>query len=266
MDRGLIYDVGVHTGEDTGYYLHKGLRVVGIEANPTMCESLRERFAEALADGRLTLLNVGIADEAGELEFYVCDDVSEWSSFDRSFASRDGARHHAVTVETRPFSDILAEHGTPWYCKIDIEGHDRLCLEGLQSTEDRPRYVSLEIDPGSAGADVELLLELGYSRFKIISQTTHAQPRPIAATVNGALPTNLSSLLRRVERKLRGRGSDGSWTYPPGSSGAFGEYTAGPWHDAEATLALCRHLHKLEGRRRQGPVPDWYDIHAAGAA
>ena len=36
MDPKLVYDVGVHRGDDTAYYLHKGFRVVGVEANPAM--------------------------------------------------------------------------------------------------------------------------------------------------------------------------------------------------------------------------------------
>jgi len=30
----LVYDVGMHTGQDTAYYLFKGYDVVAIEANP----------------------------------------------------------------------------------------------------------------------------------------------------------------------------------------------------------------------------------------
>lgn len=30
----LVIDVGMHNGDDTAYYLHRGYRVVAIEANP----------------------------------------------------------------------------------------------------------------------------------------------------------------------------------------------------------------------------------------
>jgi len=32
----LIYDVGLHNGADTAYYLHRGFRVVTIDANPVL--------------------------------------------------------------------------------------------------------------------------------------------------------------------------------------------------------------------------------------
>ncbi len=51
----LIYDVGVCNGDDSAYYLHKGYRVVGIEANPLLLASIRRRFRSEIADGRYEL-------------------------------------------------------------------------------------------------------------------------------------------------------------------------------------------------------------------
>jgi len=45
VESDLIYDVGVHQGEDTDFYLKKGFRVVGIEANAALCKSVGERSA-----------------------------------------------------------------------------------------------------------------------------------------------------------------------------------------------------------------------------
>ena len=56
MDPKLVYDVGVHNGNDTAYYLHKGFRVVGVEANPVAAEQIRKRFPSEIACGALRLL------------------------------------------------------------------------------------------------------------------------------------------------------------------------------------------------------------------
>ena len=53
MDPKLVYDVGMHRGDDTAYYLHKGFRVVGVEANPAMADHLRGRFKSEIATGAL---------------------------------------------------------------------------------------------------------------------------------------------------------------------------------------------------------------------
>lgn len=64
----LIYDVGVNNGDDTAYSLHRGCRVA-IEADPILASRATERFAREIADGRLTILNVAIAEEPGDLPF-----------------------------------------------------------------------------------------------------------------------------------------------------------------------------------------------------
>jgi len=51
----LIYDVGMHNGDDTHYYLLKGAKVVGVEANPALHIALRDRFAGAINSGQLHL-------------------------------------------------------------------------------------------------------------------------------------------------------------------------------------------------------------------
>lgn len=43
--RPLIIDVGGNNGDDTAFYLHRGYRVVMVEANPLLAEHLRGRFA-----------------------------------------------------------------------------------------------------------------------------------------------------------------------------------------------------------------------------
>jgi 16S rRNA A1518/A1519 N6-dimethyltransferase RsmA/KsgA/DIM1 with predicted DNA glycosylase/AP lyase activity len=56
----LIFDVGMHLGEDTEFYLKKGFRVVAIEADPLHCSRVAERFAREVAKRQLVILNVAI--------------------------------------------------------------------------------------------------------------------------------------------------------------------------------------------------------------
>ena len=49
----LVYDVGMCRGEDTEFYLNRGYRVVGVEANPALVKSLREKFATEQERGQL---------------------------------------------------------------------------------------------------------------------------------------------------------------------------------------------------------------------
>jgi hypothetical protein len=49
----LIYDVGIHDGNDTAYYLAEGYRVLAIDANPAHIERATKRFEHELNDERL---------------------------------------------------------------------------------------------------------------------------------------------------------------------------------------------------------------------
>ena len=81
VDSGLIYDIGMHVGQDTEFYLKKGFRVVAVEANPVLADEQRNRFENAISAGQLFLINKGIATQRGTFPFYVNDTLSEWSSF-----------------------------------------------------------------------------------------------------------------------------------------------------------------------------------------
>jgi FkbM family methyltransferase len=242
MHKDLIYDVGLNNGDDTAYYLSKGYRVIGIEAHPGLAEQASRRFAREIADGRVIVVNAAIAESEREYPFWVCESVSEWSSFDRSIASRQGAPHHEVNVRGRKFSSILKEYGVPYFLKIDIEGNDYLCIQGLEQP-DVPAYLSIE-QSGTARSNLDLLRSLGYSKFKCISQI-HYLPLQLDPTPEelqyGKYWKGLSSrsIGWKIARRLGGRQllwkklgelrRKDDWVFPFGSSGPFGEETLGRW-------------------------------------
>jgi len=260
--REIIYDVGVNDGCDTAYYLHKGFRVVGIEASPVAAQRLRERFAAEIADGSFILLNIGIAAEAGEFPFWICDDHPEWSSFDPDIASRQSCKHHSVNVITATFSDVVAEYGVPYFCKIDIEGNDALCVEGLTPLT-APPYISIELNPLTESA-IWKLAKLGYTGFKIISQNTLATPNRLISTAILNLPSGkLLYPCMGLERRLRGRLKDGDWRFAFGSSGPFAEETGGKWETERHVTELWHSLRKLNAKWKVNDGGgDWYDLHA----
>lgn len=264
----LVFDVGFHKGEDTDFYLKKGFRVVAVEANPVLHAAGLERFRAAIASGQLTLLNVAIADAEGPIRFFVNRRATEWSTISPAFAARNvalGAASEEITVPGARFERLLAEHGTPYYLKIDIEGADLLCLRALHQCEARPAYVSLESNKTSWTGLLEEfahLRALGYRRFKVVSQ---------------------EGVPRQVCPNPAREGEYAQHSFRRGSSGAFGEEAPGAWLSERQALAAYRRIflrYKLFGdsgwltertlRRpllwrliRHLPKPDWYDTHAA---
>src|SRR6266571_4096666 len=81
----LIYDVGMHCGEDTEYYLSRGCRVVGIEANPELVNQLREKFSAEISRGQLQIIAKAIAAKAGRVRFAINRDISVWGSISTDY-------------------------------------------------------------------------------------------------------------------------------------------------------------------------------------
>lgn len=261
----LIFDVGMHRGKDTEFYIAKGFRVVAVEANPALVKQVQQRLGATLED-KLRIYNVAVADHSGTTKFWINDLYDDWGTISAEFAQRNaslGVTSREVTVPCRKFEEILDECGTPYYLKIDIEGADLLCLEALQSRE-RPKYVSIEADLGSFDGcfeQISTLWSLGYRHFKMVNQGRNEFvrcPRP---------PREGSYVDMRFDGK---------------STGPFGEEAPGKWISAveilsyAATLILEQEKFGLTGRyskrvwgrvyrrfkRLRGEPIAWFDIHA----
>lgn len=258
VENTLVYDIGLHVGTDTAYYLRKGFRVVAIEANPLLAEEGRRRFAAEISDGRLTILNIGIAAEEGEAEFWVCDDWSAWSSFDREVASRDGRRHHAEIVRVVPMGKVLAEHGLPYYCKVDIEGNDHFVLDGLAPGA-KPDVLSVELYDHPF---VDRMEALGYDRFKLIHQHSFSALSSRWMRMRSVVPdARIRAGLERLRGLAGGTLLDGRWYFKVGSSGPMPLDAGGPWLDA---TAIRRHREWLRSERESGRLTllDAFDLAA----
>jgi FkbM family methyltransferase len=252
MQGTLIYDVGMHVGKDTEFYLKKGFSVLAIEANPTLVSQCVEKFSSYIRSGQLRVLNIAIAEKAGRGTLYVCDHT-DWSTMCLNIVEhktkRHDARFQAVDIETMEFGSVLRRYGMPYYLKIDIEGSDAHCLRALGEFQEKPRYISVEVDHTSIEQGAEnsyrelfLLRDLGYKNFKYINQMYNSEVK---------LPNPPKEGFLYVDAAF-------DWEM----SGPFGEETPGPWLDIhEATLM---HREIVEGYRRRPSmgVDSWHDIHA----
>ena len=261
----LVYDVGLHNGGDTRQYLKEGCRVIAVDANPAMCDAATAEFRRYIDSKQLTIINVGVGERGEKLEFWVCDDNTEWSSFNRTSASRNGTKHHSVHVDCVSIQDIIARFGVPDYMKIDIEGNDRYCVDGL-TKDTSPRYISIEMDHATGGRQIGALHGLGYRRFKVICQNNAWQQ----VTKNNLWFYKLGPKSRwmpilqkmdAISRRITGRRSI-IVGRQSGDSGPWGERTHGSWHSVDHAQRIWSALQEIDKRAQTHGLGWWFDIHA----
>ena len=176
----IIYDIGMHAGRDTEFYLKKGFKVVAIEANPALVEKATIKFKDDISTGRLIIIDKAIAPAGVDtIEFYTNDKHDDWGTIIPDWNRGQDAGFKSITVQTVPLQTIIQTHGVPYYMKIDIEGADMLCLQALKQMNVVPEYLSIELltpnNYKNKNVDcLEILFYLyamGYRKFKVSDQT-----------------------------------------------------------------------------------------------
>ncbi len=281
-DKDLIYDIGMHNGEDTEFYLRKGFRVIGFEADPDLVRFCRSRLKEFIEQGQLTIIEGAIVDpnaiEAGQkkVEFYKNCAMSVWGTVRIDWAERNarlGTSSSMVEVEVINLASVIQECRVPHFMKIDIEGCDMVCINALKKFRERPNYVSIESDKTnftSIKREIDALVDLGYDNFQAVEQS--------------AIPLSQSPPFPPRE------GEYVAHHFEQGSSGLFGSELGDKWKSKHEILRQYRAIRlgyyllgddgimnqwKFRGAWRlqsligrflslftKADVPGWYDTHA----
>ena len=271
--RRLIYDVGLHLGEDTEFYLKKGFRVVAFEADPDLAATCRQTFATAIEAGELVIVEGAIVADpgVGHVSFWKNDDVTVWGTSSSERAAEileKGYPGREIRVATVDLCATLQAHGIPYYMKIDIEGSGDACFDCLAQFPERPAYLSFEMDMATLdriAAQIDAAAALGYDRFQAVQQ---ALIHHVRLPLSGGEEPYVDHSFRR------------------GSSGAFGRDLDNRWLDRDGIIAAYRSI--VARNARFGPntiwkrwplkpikngiewtlgtkIPGWYDTHARHA-
>ena len=278
----LIYDVGLHKGEDAEFYLRKGFRVVAFEADPDLIAFCKERLKEFIDQGQLTIVQGAIVDPnlIGEghktVSFYKNSEMSVWGTVRADWVERNarlGTSSSVTEVAAINFADAIRQYGVPYFMKIDIEGCDTVCVSALSEFEERPTYISIESDKTGLGGikrEIDLFTKLGYTSFQAVEQS--------------AIP--VSQLPPHPPRE----GKYVAQRFEEGSSGLFGLDLQDQWRSRHEILRQYRFIllgffllgddgimigWKFRGSDRlrllaervvrhftRAAVPGWYDTHA----
>tara|TARA_B100001287_G_C22639134_1_gene509167 strand:- start:403 stop:1227 length:825 start_codon:yes stop_codon:yes gene_type:complete len=273
MNKNLIYDIGMHKGEDSDFYLKKGYRVIAFEADPDLIELSKSRFVNQIKNKQLVIVEGAIVDyekySKETVEFYKNDEESVWGTISKKWANRNdrlGKSSTVISVKAINFNEILNQFGIPYYMKIDIEGLDTICLKALLNFAQKPKYISIETSKDffkNFDYELELLSEIGYKNFKAIQQKDvpfQIQPNPSK------------------------EGTYAEHNFLIGSSGLFGSDLAGSWYSKRQISFIYRLIfinyylfgdqgiirgnfifelcHQIICKLFNKSIPGWHDIHA----
>src|SRR5205823_5749737 len=107
-------DFGMHHGLDSKFYLEKGFKVVGVEANPLLVAKAASDLREFLDSGQMVIEAVGIGRTRGSFSFYRSLQNDEWSTLDLD-RTKDRGEFEEVVVECVTAEDIFRKYGIPYY-------------------------------------------------------------------------------------------------------------------------------------------------------
>ena len=128
---GIMIDGGGHIGESAATALRMGAaRVISIEVDPINAEAIRRNLAPAIADGRQTVLQVGIWESPGTLQL----ERAEASTMSQTHVKAHGPGSISVPMTT--IDQIVKDLRLPRVdaIKLDIEGAEPYALRGARET------------------------------------------------------------------------------------------------------------------------------------
>ncbi|WP_327037910.1 FkbM family methyltransferase [Micromonospora maris] len=175
----LVFDIGSHVGDHIGSFRRLGARVIAVEPQPMCLRALRAIYAD---DDQVTLVAAACGAQPGRIGFLVNSANPTVSTASPDFVAaaagaggwEDQVWDGEIEVPVTTVDALIAEHGTPAFTKIDVEGFEDAVLAGLS----RP-LPALSFEFTTIGRQVALrcldrLAALGFGGFDVALGDTKA--------------------------------------------------------------------------------------------
>jgi FkbM family methyltransferase len=171
----LVFDIGAHLGDRTTAFAALGARVIALEPQADLFAWLKRFFGN---DGAVTCLNQAAGRSQGQLEMATSLANPTLASLSDAWRARvvegqagfESVRwDKRMTVQVTTLDQLVADHGEPAFCKIDVEGFELEVLEGLSTPL---QALSIEFLGGAldqARACVDRLEALGSYRYQAVA-------------------------------------------------------------------------------------------------
>jgi FkbM family methyltransferase len=159
----LCFDLGAHAGNRVLALRRIGARVVAAEPQPDFARLLRLLYGR---DPAVTILESAVGAEIGQAAMLVSARTptvttlsAEWAQAVGRAKSFGGVKwQHSINVPVTTLDALIAGHGLPTFCKIDVEGYELEVLRGLSQPI---RTLSLEVIPAAVDIGLGCIARLG---------------------------------------------------------------------------------------------------------
>ncbi|HEY4169690.1 MAG TPA: FkbM family methyltransferase [Reyranella sp.] len=166
----LVFDIGAHVGDRIASFRRLGARVVAVEPQPALQQTLRLLYGR---DPRVTLVSAAVGRAVGTAEMKINPGNPTISTLSDEFiaASRDAAGWEgeswprSLSVPVTTLDALIAAHGRPAFIKLDVEGFEGEALAGLSQAVPALSFEFTTIQRAVALACLERCAALGYTAF-----------------------------------------------------------------------------------------------------
>lgn len=162
----LCFDLGAHLGSRVRLWSRLGARVVAVEPQPRCMGLLRRWYGRRPG---VVLLEAAVGAAPGTMALLVSRRnptvstlSSDWQARVQQTAGFAGVRWDGeVPVRVTTLDALIAEHGAPAFCKIDVEGGEGAVLAGLSQALPALSFEYLPATADLAAACIGRLSQLG---------------------------------------------------------------------------------------------------------
>jgi len=163
----LCFDVGANIGNRTEIFSKLGVKTISIEPQQVCLKHLHKRFDD---DINVTILHTAVGEYEGYAELLVCEDASTISTLSNKWVangrfSNEFQWNSKQSVPVTTLDNLIKDHGTPQFCKIDVEGFELSVLRGMTQPI---QVISFEFNRELLDETIECieyLEHLGYKDF-----------------------------------------------------------------------------------------------------
>jgi FkbM family methyltransferase len=179
----LAFDIGAHVGNRVRVFRRIGARVIAVEPQPDFIAVLRLLYGR---DSSVCIEASGVAAQPGQGKLHLSTRTPTVSTFADSWrvdvqTDRRFQRIRWDTVISVPLlslDELIARHGEPQFCKIDVEGFEHEVLSGLSQPLAALSFEYIPVAAARAIACVERTSALGEYRYRHSRVETHRWASP----------------------------------------------------------------------------------------